>query len=308
MGHPSMTSGFRPWQPPCVLSFLVRALILIGIGWRAMAEGQIPTVVDPTFGPGLAADNDIFALAIQPDGKILVGGQFTTFSGILRSRLVRLNTDGMLDPTFDIGSGANNDVYAIALQPDGKILIGGAFTAINGESKSNVARLHPNGAVDAGFAGLADNELRAIAVQPDGKIVIAGRFTSIAGAPRNRVARLNANGTLDSAFDPGPGANNNIRTLVRQADGKFLIGGQFTSVDETNRFYLARLNENGRLDDGFVPPLLNGTVRSIALMPRAAKNMAMAIMRSGFAVAIAVNTSTKVSTMNVLSCSPHGRV
>src|SRR6185295_539993 len=94
----SMTSGFRPLVPPSLLSFLVSTLILLCMGWRAIAEAQIPTVVDPTFAPGLGANNDVFALAIQPDGKILVGGQFSSFSGGLGSRLVRLNTDGTPDP------------------------------------------------------------------------------------------------------------------------------------------------------------------------------------------------------------------
>ncbi|HEY2953204.1 MAG TPA: delta-60 repeat domain-containing protein, partial [Verrucomicrobiae bacterium] len=132
------------------------------------------TVVDASFDPGAGANNDVFALALQADGKILVGGQFRTFNGTNRSRIARLNADGSLDLSFDPGLGANGDVYAVALQPDGKVVIGGAFTDVNGVTNLYAARLLTNGAVDTSFAAGAaiNNELRAIVVQPDGKVVI----------------------------------------------------------------------------------------------------------------------------------------
>jgi uncharacterized delta-60 repeat protein len=215
-----------------------------------IADDELPTVVDASFNPGTGANNDVFALALQPDDKILIAGQFTAFNGTNRSRIARLHADGSLDLSFDPGTGANGDIYAVAVQTNGQVLIGGSFTAVNGTTLYRVARLNADGSVDPGFnVGVSvNNELRAIAVQPDGRIVIAGRFTSVAGEPRSRVARLNADGTLDTSFNPGAGANDHIRALALQSDGKVVIGGQFTTFNNTNRNRVARLNADGSLD------------------------------------------------------------
>ena len=141
---------------------------------------QTPTVIDGTFDPGAGASGDIFAVALQPDGKIIAGGQFAQFNGISRSRIVRLNTNGTVDAAFAPGAGVNGDVYAVAVQPDGKILIGGAFTAVDGVNHTNLARLLTNGLPDPDFlAPVINNELRVIIVQSDERILIAGRFTTV---------------------------------------------------------------------------------------------------------------------------------
>src|SRR6185295_11385506 len=114
-----------------------------GIG-RLTASGA----VDPSFDPG--ANDSIDALALQSDGKALVGGAFTALGGtgtIARAHLGRVNTDGSLDAAFD--PGANDSVWTVAVQTDGKILIGGAFTMLGGGGtgttpRSRIGRLHPD--------------------------------------------------------------------------------------------------------------------------------------------------------------------
>jgi uncharacterized delta-60 repeat protein len=225
---------------------------------------------DTGFNPGTGADNTVWAMALQPDGKILIGGDFTSYNGTPRNLIARLDADGSLDTDFAPGAGANSRVWAIALQPDGKILIGGEFTSFNGTPRNFVARLNADGSLDTGFdPGTGVNDwVRAMTLQPDGKILIGGRFTSYNGTARNRVARLNADGSLDTGFDPGTGPSSQVLAIALQPDGKILIGGDFTSYNGTPRNRVAHLNADGSLDTGFDPGTgANNGVFAIALQP-----------------------------------------
>ena len=247
---------------------------------RINADGSL----DATFNPGSGvngSNSHLSTIALQPDGKILIGGNFNNYSGTSRNRIARLNADGSLDVTFDPGSGANvvnpgsgvAIVRHIALQPDGKMLIGGSFTSYNGAARNRIARLNADGSLDASFnPGIgASGEVYSIALQPDGKILIGGPFTSYNGTSRNGIARLNADGSLDASFDPGSGAlnSNHIACIALQPDGKILIGGYFTSYNGTSRNRIARLNVNGSLDVSFNPGIGANAdaVLSIALQP-----------------------------------------
>lgn len=158
---------------------------------------------------------------------------------------------GSLDITFDPGPGANNAVRSVAVQPDGKILIAGAFTGYGGNDY--IARLNPDGTLDPSFnvGTNLNNNLWRIALQIDGKIIIAGDFTMYGATPRSRVARLNADGSLDGTFAPGTGADGTVYAAAVQGDGKILIGGAFNNYNATLRRYVARLNADGSLDGGF---------------------------------------------------------
>jgi uncharacterized delta-60 repeat protein len=227
--------------------------------------------IDSGFNPGTGADSTVSALTLQTDGKIIIGGYFTSYNGKARNRIARLNADGSLDTTgFNPGTGANNYVLSTAVQPDGKILIGGGFTSYNGTSRLGIARLHADGTLDTGFnpGTGADSLIATIAIQTDGKIIIGGAFASYNGTGRNRLARLNTDGTLDASFNPGTGANGTISTLEVQPDGKVIIGGAFTNYNGTSRNSIARLNTDGTLDASFNPGTgANGTILTTALQP-----------------------------------------
>jgi uncharacterized delta-60 repeat protein len=208
-----------------------------------IARLNVDGTLDATFDPGTGANDEVLRLALQSDGKVLIGGRFTEVGGVARNRIARLNANGTLDATFDPGTGTNGTPWHLALQPDGKVLIGGAFTEVNGVARNRIARLNANGTLDAAFnPGTGTNGAPLhLALQPDGKVLIGGEFTEVDGVARNRIARLNANGTLDTTFNPGAGADYIVNSVSVQPDGKVLIGGWFTQVGGEAHPRIARL-------------------------------------------------------------------
>jgi len=219
---------------------------------------------------GTGFNNTVSALTVQSDGKIIIGGSFTAYNGTTMNQIARLNADGSLDTSFNLGSGTNGPVTAVIIQSDGKIIIGGYFNTYNGTVTNRVARLNTDGSLDAGFntgnTG-ADGVVYAITVQSDGKIIIGGNFMSYNGTAINRIARLNANGTLDTTFNVGgTGANTNVYVIAVQSDGKIIAGGAFNKYNGTATKYIARLNADGSLDTGFYVGIgANNTINTLTV-------------------------------------------
>lgn len=214
--------------------------------------------LDNAFNPGFGANATVWAVAVQPDGKIIIGGEFTMADVFTRKYIARLNTDGTVDTTFDPGIGPNGAIYGLALQPNGAIVIGGEFTTVAGVSRPRVARLNPDGTLDPTFdpAVGADDTIYAVALQ-GGRVWIGGAFNNFNLISRKSIARLNANGSLDTTFDPGVGANDTVYSIVPQNDGRVLIGGIFTSYNKTRRMGFARLQANGPVDTSFLDTAYN---------------------------------------------------
>lgn len=232
----------------------------------AVPAGAVDTFFDPRPGP----NQFVNTLALQPDGKLIVGGTFTAFGGVSRPRIARLEVNGQVDATFAPGQGANGSVNAVVLQPDGKVLLGGGFTKVGNRNRANIARLTSAGALDTAFnpgAG-ADNPVNALVLQPDGKVIIVGGFATFNGVTRAGVARLLPNGVLDQTFFPGTGANGPVSAVTLQADGKVIIGGEFTTFNSLPIRYLVRLNADGSVDGTFdTSESPNSSVRSVTVQP-----------------------------------------
>ena len=214
---------------------------------------------------------NVYAMLIQPDGKILVAGSFPTVSpnggaAVNRSNIARFLPNGNVDTAFD-PDATNGQINAIALQADGKVIIGGKFTTVGGATRNHGARLNSNGKIDSSFdpnlTGSLTPEVMAVAVQPDGKVLFGGGFTSAGGQVRNRVARFTSAGAIDMAFDPN--ANGMVLALAVQPDGKIVIGGGFTTLGAATRNRIARLNADGTPDS--FDPSANNAVSVIELMP-----------------------------------------
>ncbi len=201
---------------------------------------------DPAF--NAQVDNLTCAMAVQPDGRIVVGGQFTLLDGVPRNHLGRLNGDGSLDAAFN--PGANDNVYASVVLTNGQVLVGGSFTNLAGQPRSHLGRLNPDGTLDATFNPGADGDVYSLVLQSDGKIVVAGSFTNLAGQARNSIGRLNTDGSPDGTFSAS--ASNVVYTLAMQPDGKILVGGAFLGFNGLAANYICRLNTNGVLDTNFV--------------------------------------------------------
>jgi len=204
----------------------------------------------------------VFSIVVQPDGKILIGGVFTTLSPnggppVTRNYIARLNTDGTLDTAFNANfdPNANTWVNAIAVQVDGKILAGGQFSTIGGQTRNNIARLNPDGTLDTAFNPNANNDVYTIAVQADGKVLVGGDFSSIGGQTRFWIARLDATTGLADSFNPNPsgGRASGVNSIAVQSDGKILAGGGWFNIGGKTRHNIARLDPTTGLADSFNP-------------------------------------------------------
>jgi uncharacterized delta-60 repeat protein len=201
---------------------------------------------DASFLPQTPQGEFLNAVAVQADDKIVVGLSGSPFNV---PRLFRLNADGTTDNSFQITPGLASHVSQVLVQADGKVLANGTFTVNNSSQK--LLRFNPNGTLDETFQPVTANHLiNQVKLQPDGRILIAGGFSGIGATPVLRLARLQADGSLDDSFHSPLLANDFIRNLHVQADGKVLLTGSFPSV---NRKVL-RLNADGTLDNSFATP------------------------------------------------------
>ena len=157
--------------------------------------------VDLSFDPGSGVDGQVSAIIVQPNGRILIGGSFSTVKGLLRTNLARLNADGSGDSTFDAGQ-IGNGITAMTLQPDGKLLVAGpVLQTFCDESEcysdfyATVMRLNVDGSQDNTFTpALADYSsalrgFRSLVSLPDGKLLVGGEFLTVNGTNRNSLAR-----------------------------------------------------------------------------------------------------------------------
>ena len=235
-----------------------------GFSSNKIARLNTDMTFDSTFAVGTGANNSVLATAIQADGKIIVGGKFTSYNGSTKNGIIRLNSNGSLDTTFLVGTGLSSLGYvnAIAIQPDGKILIAGNFTTYNGTARIHIARLNTSGTLDttfnSGFSTASSTEVFSLAIQADGKIIVGGTFTSYASTTRSNIVRLTSSGAIDTAFNPGTGFNGSVLCLkIQSSDGKVLSGGSYTSFNAVTRKYVSRLNTDGTLDTVFVPDAIS---------------------------------------------------
>ena len=196
--------------------------------------------IDNTFNTG--SIDGLIERIIPQDGKFLIAGAFTQVAGNNRGRIARLNGNGSVDTTFNPFGGANNTIYDMALQPDGKIVVVGDFTGLNGGiSPKYVGRFNGDGTLDNSFNQSANSPVYAVSLQTDGKIIIGGTMTTVGGVSRSGIARLNSNGVLDSTFQIGNGTNNPVLAVAIQADGKILAGGEFNKYNGVSKVSLVRL-------------------------------------------------------------------
>lgn len=220
-------------------------------------EDDRTVVLDTTFDVGSGADSLVSCLAVLPDGRVLIGGQFRSINGFARTGIARLFADGTVDPAFNPNNGLggiDQGVTCFSVQADGSILIGGRFSSINGIPRSGIAKLKPDGTLEDTFVpGEIVGSVESLAVQPDGKVIIGGSFDRVAGVSRIKLARLNPDGSLDAEFLPPSINDGSVVGIAIQGDNTILVAGYFQRVSGGTRRALIRLNPNGTLDGAYKP-------------------------------------------------------
>ena len=235
---------------------------------RVLADGS----VDTSFNSGTGTDGEINCLALEPDGKIIIAGNFTHYKGTGRTRIARLNTDGSLDTSFNPGTGADSAINAVALDSNGKILIAGTFTTNSGTPRGKIARLNTDGTLDTSFDpgygieyGLYVN---ALAIDSHGKILIGGDFSQYNRTDAHRIARINSNGSLDTSFSVGDEPNGVVYSVAVQDGTNVLVGGDFGTIDSHDCVRIARLKPDGTVDTSFASSTgADGRVNVITIEP-----------------------------------------
>lgn len=218
-----------------------------------------PGRLDLTFQNVLADGAVVSAIEVQPDGKIIIGGNFTTRGAIPRQNLARLNPDGSVDATFAAG---NSLVFVIKLQEDGKILIGGGGGGLK--------RINVDGSNDAAFnvTGINITIVFDLDIQADGKIIVS----AMNGAGTSFVTRLNTDGSVAPFGGSMPtfhSCNNglNYRISYVPIDNKILIGCQFPFQGGTTLKNLMRINLDGTIDPTFTATIINSQSSQFLINP-----------------------------------------
>ena len=229
---PSFDPGAGPDGPILTTSIQPDGGIIIGgdfthvdgVSLNHIARLNADGSLDGTFAPGAGFDGEVDCLALQPDGKVVVGGAFHSFNAYTRNGLTRLDAFGNLDQSFLTGSGADDSVYSVLLQPDQTILLSGIFKTFNQTRRVGVARLFGDGTVDTSFMDTAYNQfagvvnhywdpsvdapnfISAMGLQPDGNILIAGSFQREGGGgARDAIGNRQNFTRLIGGTTPGPG-------------------------------------------------------------------------------------------------------
>lgn len=242
------------------LAALIAVLTLMGLGAPA-AAAQTDGTVDRDFATAIGSGFNGWVTAIgeTPEGKLLVGGDFTSFNGVTTGHLVRLNSDGSLDTAFQssLGSGVNGGVKSLVIQPDGAVVIGGTFTAVGSVPAPTLARLNADGSLDSGFqahmgTGLTSSQSLTLSLQSDGKILLGGNFTSFNGVATGTLVRFMPDGAVDTEFQATLGAlGGTVYSIAAQPDGKILVAGTPLRYQTVTQQTLLRLNQDGTLDTAF---------------------------------------------------------
>lgn len=231
-----------------------------GSGKNHLVRLNSDGTVDATWGPdGVGPSNSVYDIALMPDGRILIAGNFVAYNGISCQFIARLNANGTQDMSFLIPPNTiNGAVNAIALHDDRKVIAVGDFFTCYGQSMPHIARFNENGSLDLSFnigSGFSSSA-HTLLVLPDSRILVGGTFMVFNGEFCGNLALLTPQGPRDPSMNTNPGFGAGmVLALLLQPDGKLLVGGEFQWHNGQPASCLIRLNMDGTRDPSFTSPI-----------------------------------------------------
>ena len=227
-----------------------------GVSFEKIVRLNVNGSIDNTFNIGIGFNNSVFVIKPQSDGKILVGGSFTEYNDFFYPYLIRLNSNGSIDETFNLGSSLNGTVYDIILQSDGKKIILGDFTTVNGNSHVRIVRLNDDGSVDNTFnSGTGFNGTVYSGLLDEDKILAVGAFFEYSGQTNRQIVKLNSDGSIDNTFNSGNGfirfSGISFSTTIIKYSDKYFVLGDFDNYNGGTANGLIQLNQNGSINASF---------------------------------------------------------
>ncbi len=207
---------------------------------------------DPTWNP--SANNNVEVLAVDANGAVYAGGDFTLIGGQSRSRVAKLSGTGTGAADSVWNPSPNTTVRALAVAADGGVFVGGNFTSIAGQPRNRIAKLSGSGTgvADPDWNPSMNESVGHLAVGPSGTVHVGGRFTAIDGHRRIGFGVVGGSGVLDAkvgnTYNKG-----SVEALARQPDGGLIVGGDFVSANGVQRKGILRLRPDGTLDPDWNP-------------------------------------------------------
>ncbi len=225
---------------------------------RLNSDGSL----DNTFTIGTGPNGSVNGFEVQPDGKILIVGDFNSVNGTNRSFIARLNANGAVDTSFNPLSFTTNrgmlSVSCLKLLSDGKIYVGGTFGSYGGLNSNNIVRINADGSLDNGFNAFTSLQTQVAAIEVDpsnGKVFLAGGSAFYNGSFKGGLVSLDSSGIIDTNFNASGSAfgmgSGNVSDFFRLSDGTLLCGGMFSSYNSEARPGIAIINADGSLNTAF---------------------------------------------------------
>jgi uncharacterized delta-60 repeat protein len=229
-----------------------------GVSFEKIVRLNVNGSIDNTFSAGTGFDGVVYVIKVQSNGKILVGGGYSQYNGNSHLNLIRLNSDGSVDNTFNLGTGFNSGgtVYDIILQNDGKKIILGDFTSVDGNSHIRIVRLNDDGSIDNTFnSGTGFNGTVYSGLLDEDKILAVGAFFEYSGQTNRQIVKLNSNGSIDNTFNSGNGFSRfsglSFSTTIIQYSDKYFVIGDFDNYNGGTANGLIQLNQDGSINASF---------------------------------------------------------
>jgi hypothetical protein len=231
-------------------TFTTYSGVSVGRLAKITSGGTLDTTFNTNIGAGL--NGAPYVIRIDSSGRIYVGGAFTTYSGVTNNYIIKLNSDGTKDTSFDNSTGFNGTVYDIQFDSIGKLYVGGDFTLYKSVANNRIIKLNTDGTKDTSFdntTGL-NGGVVTIAVDSIDSIYIGGSFTIYKGVTNQYLMKITSGGTKDNTFIVSPGLSNAstaTKIIYKPSTNSIIVGGTFTSWNAAGTQYLTEISSIGTL-------------------------------------------------------------